>query len=296
MMKAMKKSPQKKVDTMDDVLLTIEFQLKKLSQKTKQYTEQIEILGKSVDFIEKATKQEVVFKASELYKEFADASALATKLAKDLETQLKRYHKIQMELDKKLTTPLTNGKLCALKPTALEEITANIKRIEELLNQARRPVDNLVTVLQIQTKRLSSLENLVHSICLPEQIEEINKLNDKLNKYAEMLCKETASLSLNSNPKVGDPQKIKTTLLHLYAAHQKGGQMLEQVQKNIGPIPLVAGSNGTVANGMGTATHPVTPVAGIAVTATATTGAGTAQPLSPPVLDDLKTNQSPVKK
>lgn len=276
MMKAMKKSPQKKADTIDDVLLTIEFQLKKLGQKTKQYAEQAEILGKSVDFIEKATKQDVAFKAAELYKEFVDASGLATKLAKDVETQQKRYHKLQTELDKKLATPLASGKLCALKPAAIEEITANLKRIEDLLNQAKRPVDNIITVLQIQGRRLSLIENAVHSICLPEQIEEINKLNDKLNKYAEMLCKETASLSLNSNAKVGDTQKIKTTLLHLYAAHQKGGQMLEQVQKNLGPTPVV----------------PVTPTAGI--TTVVATVAAALSPSSPK--DDQKTDQSPAKK
>jgi hypothetical protein len=238
MLKTFKKSPQKKADTLDDVVLTIEFNLKKLSQKSKQYSEQIEALSKAVDFIEKAVSKEAIFKASELYKEFLDAKALVAKLTKDFETMQKRSHKNQIEFEKKLSTPLANGLFNSLKPAAQEDLKVSIKRIQDLLASNKKSQDAMIEPIQALAKRLAQAENKVHAICLPEQLEELSKLNEKLNKFAEILCKETAELNLNANPQPCDSQKIKASLLTLYSAHQKGGLLLEQAQKNLGTTPL----------------------------------------------------------
>lgn len=236
----LKNTSPKKVDTVDDVILTIEFQLKKIAQKTKLYQEQIEILTKSVAAIEEAVIKGNGVKASELYKEFSDANTLVAKMSKELETIHKRFHKIQAEYDKKLADPLASGKLSNLKQTIIDDIKSNSEKIAALLVQTRKPLDEIVNSVQGFAKRLAAVEQQVLNLCLPEQLEEINKMSEKFNKYAEMLCKETASLTISAKPNGTDPHKITAALMFLSKAHQKGGQLLEQVHKNLAPMNVAA--------------------------------------------------------
>lgn len=235
--KTSKRSPQKKTETLEDLVLTIEFQVKKLCQKITQYREQLAVLAPSVNNIEKAIKKEVAFKVPDLYREFNDANDCIAKLNKDIEKQQKLFHKIQTEFAKKLTTPLAMGQFSSLKAEMLVKIKTGVKTIQDLIDANSKPIHEIVDGLQNFTKRLAAVEQDVHRICLPEQLSEIEKLNQKFLSQIEVLCKDTVGIRLNADPASPDAQ-IKSTFLLMFASHQKGKQLLEQVQRNIDPTAV----------------------------------------------------------
>lgn len=231
--KLSKRSPQKKTETLEDLVLSIEFQIRKVCQKVTQYREQIATLAPIIINIEKAVKKEVPFKIPELYKEFNDAKETIAKLSKDIEKQQKSYHKIQTEFAKKLSTPLLTGELNTLKAEVLNKIKTGVKSIQDLIEGNSKPIHEVVDTLQNFSSRLALVEPEVHRICLPEQLGEIEKLNQKFISQIEVLCKDTVGIKLNSDPLSTDSQ-IKSTFLIMFASHQKGRQLLEQVQRNMG--------------------------------------------------------------
>ena len=102
----------------------------------------------------------------------------------------------------------------------------------------------VIEAAQKHAARLIVLESVGHQIGVPNELEEATKINEKLNGRMEMICQETAMLTLNANTSVSSnanprlavdhsSKDITASMLQLYHAHKKGEKLLAQIQRNL---------------------------------------------------------------
>jgi len=235
----MKRNSPSKVnlaDTASRLIIGFDSKIKNLELDFKAYNQQLEPIALSIEKIEKVTSNLLAIKSSELHKEFLETHTVLTRLNKAAEATHKEFHKLQTDFSKKLQDPLLKGDFDKETKSVLDDIKSQVKKIEATFTIYKKVLEEIVDKCQSYMKRLLGVENLVNKICLPDQLEEASKINEKLNERFKTICEETALLQLGPNPQQFDPNKIQHSFLQLFNAHIKGGQLLDQIQKKI-PIP-----------------------------------------------------------
>jgi hypothetical protein len=92
------------------------------------------------------------------------------------------------------------------------------------------------------TRKLILLEESVIKICLPDEMEKADKLNDNLMKRLTALCEMTAPTQLpeDAPPKeapLSADSSLAKSFSHLYIEHKNGKVLLKRIKENMG-IPL----------------------------------------------------------
>lgn len=242
MFKSPKKSPKKNdlLDISSRIILDIEYAEKKLAQDLKTYKNAFAELSQTLEQIETLIRKPDSFKSTELNKAFSNVKVGIGKLNKEIESSQKHLHKSELEFEKKLHLPFANGSLSNTSPEALEVIKANIAKIQTTIQANKLALEEMVEAGQSIAERAMALEESVHKTCLPDELAEAAKVNQKLNERMELLCQETAALHLKGHADNADGEKINACVLQLYAAHRKSEKLLEQIQKNLQPLNVAA--------------------------------------------------------
>jgi len=215
------------------MVLAIEFKKQSLMQDIKNWNEQLASLEFSIDKIEKAVKKELVIKSQELSKEFSSSQAKIKKLNHEIEVAQKQFNKAQVEFETKLLEPFSKGKFNNQERAHLEEAAENINKIQDIFKaceQLRQPV---VEKSLDYTKRLAKIESTVHKICLPDEIEEAVKTNNKLNERIKAIYEETSGFSESPDPEQYDSKTVSTNLLQLYSTLREEKKLLKKIQENL---------------------------------------------------------------
>lgn len=245
MFKSPKKTPKKNdlADVLSRITLDIEYAEKKHAQDLKSHRSELARLTCVFEQIENILKKPATCKISELHKQFSGIKAGILRVNKEIESSQKHFHKAELDFEKKLHAPFANGDFNDQTSTILEEAKTAIAKFTGIFYANKLALEETIDISQKLSERTVAIEEDIHKICLPEELCEAAKINQKLNERIEVLCQETANLHLSNEADKVEATKIATSILQLYAAHKKGEKLLDQIQKNLQVNVTVAASS-----------------------------------------------------
>jgi len=245
----MKKSPKTKTPKKDEahkksckLQNELECSTKDFALDLKSWGESLTVLGANIDKIDKAIQKTVTMTPQELSKEFADTQLKLDRIKTKMEAQQKAFNLFQTKFEKTLVEPLKTDVFNGLKEETLKEVRENIEKIQAGITANTQALNAIVEKSMDYTRKLILLEESVAKICLPDEMEKADKLNDSLMKRLNTLCEMTAPTLLpeDAAPKEASlpvDSGFAKSFLHLYAEHQQGEALLARIQKNM-RIPL----------------------------------------------------------
>lgn len=245
----MKKTPKAKTPKKDEVHKKscklqneLECSTKDFALDLKSWEESLTILGANIDKIDKVIQKTATMTPQELSKEFSDTQLKLDRIKTKMEAQQKAFNLLQTKFEKTLAEPLKTGVFNGLKEDVLKAVCENIQTIQAGIAANTQALNAVVEKSMEYTRKLILLEESVTKICLPDEIDRTDKLNDSLMKRLTALCEMTAPTQLpeDAPPKEAplpvDPGLAKS-FSHLYTEHKNGKALLKRIQQNM-RIPL----------------------------------------------------------
>ncbi|HXH55293.1 MAG TPA: hypothetical protein VNK03_06085 [Gammaproteobacteria bacterium] len=245
----MKKSPNTKTPKKDEVHKKscklqneLECTTKDFALDLKSWEESLTILGAHIDRIDKVVQKTATMTPQELSKEFSDTQLKLDKLKTKMEAQQKGFNLFQTKFEKTLAEPIKTVAFNGLKEETLKEVRENIQTIQVGITTNTQALNGVVEKSMEYTRKLILLEESVIKICLPDEMEKADKLNDSLMKRLTALCEMTAPTQLPEDaPPKEAPLSVDSGLVksfsHLYIEHKNGKALLKRIKENMG-IPL----------------------------------------------------------
>jgi len=249
----MKKTPKAKTPKKDEahkksckLQNELECITKDFALDLKSWGESLTVLGANIDKIDKVIQKTTTMPPQELSKEFSDTQLKLDRIKAKMEAQQKNFNAFQTKFEKTLAEPLKTGIFNGLVEDMLKETRENIETIQAGIAANTQALNAVVEKSMEYTRKLIFLEESVTKICLPDEMERTDKLNDHLMKRLNALCEMTAPTQLpNAVSKEAslpvDPGLAKS-FSHLYAEHKYGKALLKRIQQNM-RIPLPSEEN-----------------------------------------------------
>jgi hypothetical protein len=245
----MKKSPKPKTSNKDKAYEKscklqneLECNTKDFALDLKSWTESLTVLGAHIDQIDKVIQKTATMTTQELSKAFSDTQLKLDKIKTKMEAQQKAFNIFQTKFEKTLTEPLNTGVFNGLTADVLMQIRENVKKTQAGIIANTQALNVVIDKGIEYTRKLVGLEESVTNICLPDEVDKTDKLNDSLMKRLTALCEMTAPTQL---PQAAPPKEplpcdpnIAKSLLHLCAEHRRGETLLTQLQKNM-RVPML---------------------------------------------------------
>lgn len=220
----------------------LECSTKNFALDLKSWTESLTTLDANIEQIDKVIQKTATMTPQELSKAFSDTQSRLDRIKTKIEAQQKTFNAFQTKFETTLAVPLKTGSFNGLKEEVLKEVRENIAIIEAGITANTQSLNVVAEKSVEQTRKLVLLEESVIEICLPDEVEKIDKLQDKLIKYLTTLCEMTAPTKLPENEAaqkatVTRNEKLKKPFLQAYAQHCEATKLFELIRKNI-RIPL----------------------------------------------------------
>ncbi len=217
----------------------LECSTKDFALDLKSWTESLTALDANVDQIDKVIQKTAIMTPQELSKVFSDTQSKLDRIKIKIEAQQKTFNAFQTKFETTLAAPLKTDAFNGLKEEMLKEVHENIAAIEAGMRANTQKLNGVAEKSMEQTRKLVLLEESVTEICLPDEIEKIDKLlKDKLIKHLTALCEMTVPTKLPENEAAKEAsatrnEKLKKPFLQAYRQHCEATKLFELIRKNI---------------------------------------------------------------
>ena len=240
----MKNSPKTKTPKKDEahkksckLQNELECTTKDFALDLKSWEETLTILNGNIDKIDKVVQKTATMTPQELSKEFADTQLKLDRTKTKMEAQQKAFNLFQAKFEKTLAEPLKAGVFNGLTGEMLKEMRKNIEAIQAGITVNTQALQAVVEKSMAYTRKLILLEEGVTKICLPDEMDRTDKLNDNLMKRLTALCEMTAPTQLPDaapkEPFLAVDQGLAKSFSHLYTEHKNGKALLKRIQQNM---------------------------------------------------------------
>lgn len=244
----MKKTPKAKTPKKDEahnksckLQNELECSTKDFALDLKSWGESLTILGANIEKIDKVIQKTATMTPQELSKEFSDTQLKLDRIKAKMEAQQKAFNAFQTKFEKTLAEPLKTGVFNGLPEDMLQKTRTNIATIQVGITANTQALNVIVEKSMEYTRKLILLEESVTKICLPDEMDRTDKLNDNLMKRLTALCEMTAPTQLPDAAPKEAPLPVDSGLAksfsHLYTEHKNGKALLKRIQENM-RIPL----------------------------------------------------------